>query len=191
MSRLLWTLEPQITENVEVLVHTDATKPLGQKSNEMWREASGEYVARIDDDDLVSGDYAWSIISNLVWGADYVGFTALYTIDGVYQDEYQHDWQHGSNKHGSMIRAVSPIMVIPKFVALKHSHGDERESDFDWSERVHSGYRPVRPVSINRVLYHYDCWPEYSLPNTPDGTDRVQRDVGQWPYDESKFKWME
>ena len=88
MSRLLCALEPQITQNVEVLVHRDATKPLGQKSDEMWREASGEYVARIDDDDLVSSDYAWAIISNLVGGADYVGFTALYTVNGEYVAYY-------------------------------------------------------------------------------------------------------
>lgn len=190
LSRLLWTLEPQLRGDVEVLVHADPMKPLGVKSNEMWREASGDYVARIDDDDLVSSDYVTQIMARLATGHDYVGFTALYTVDGQYVGEYEHDWEHGSNEHWSMVRAVSPIMVVPTSVALKYAHGNERESDFEWSDRVHNGYQPLKPASIKRVLYHYDSWPEHSLPNTPDGVKRKQRDVGTWPYTPSKFKMM-
>lgn len=190
LSRLLWTLEQQLNGNVEVLVHTNPTLPLGDKSNEMWAQADGEYVVRVDDDDLVSNDYMSRVTNELVMGADYVGYNALYTVNGRYSGVYPHDIERGTNDPGSDIRALSPMMVVPTKVARAHSHGNNTTSDFDWSQAVMRSWTPEHPVYIDRVLYHYDCWPAYSLPTTPDGVTRAQRDVGWWPYDRKQFRWV-
>lgn len=190
LSRLLWTLEQQLNNNIEVLVHTHPTLPLGDKSNQMWAEADGEFIMRVDDDDLVSSDYVFRVTNELVMGADYVSYNALYTLNGRFSGVYPHDIERGVNDPSSDIRALSPMMVIPTEVARTHPHGNNMTSDFDWSEAVMRSWKPDNPVYIDRVLYHYDCWPMHSLPNTPDGMMRPQRDVGQWPYNRERFRWI-
>lgn len=188
LSRLLWTLSAQLEPRVEVLVH-GGPAPLGDKSNEMWALARGRFVARCDDDDLVSADYVSSLLLALDAGADFVGFNVLYTVDGTFVGEYPHDYERGENHPGASVRSVSPMMVLPTEVARRHPHGNVRTSDFEWAGAVMRDWKPQQPVYIDRVLYHYDCRPDHSL--SPSGeVPLAQRDVGKWPYDPERFRWV-
>ena len=56
-------MKPQLTDEIEILVESDSGQmPTGTKRNRLLRRAIGEYVAFIDDDDLVSTDYAAKIL---------------------------------------------------------------------------------------------------------------------------------
>ena len=58
LQRLMNVLQPQINDSVELLVKTDnGEMPIGKKRNLLLEEASGAYIAFVDDDDLVSEDY--------------------------------------------------------------------------------------------------------------------------------------
>lgn len=190
LSRLLWTLESQLIEDVEVLIHADPGKSIGDKSNEMYAAASGDFVARIDDDDTVAQDYVVMLTDVLDLGADFIGFKVLHTIGGVYSAEYPHDYSRGVTDPGAAIRGISAQMVLPTAVAREVSFGNGYHDDFAWARAVTQTWKPSLPAYIDRALYHYDYWPAHSLPSVPDGLDRPQRDVGTWPYDEGKFRWI-
>lgn len=190
LSRLLWTLESQLVDGVEVLIHAAPDLPIGTKSNELYAAASGEFVARIDDDDLVAQDYVIMLADVLDLGADFVGFKILHTVNGVYDAEYPHDYTRGQTEPGAVIRGISAQMVLPTEVVRGVSFGNSYHDDFAWAQAVTKVFTPKMPAYIDRALYHYDYWPAHSLPTAPDGLNRPQRSVGAWPYDRRKFRWI-
>ena len=65
LAKLLDVLRPQITDdsNVEILIKSDdGTLTTGVKRNRLLKQAVGDYVAFVDDDDLVSNDYVSKIL---------------------------------------------------------------------------------------------------------------------------------
>lgn len=60
---LLSALKEQLTKDVEILVERDGGEiTIGAKRNILLRKAIGDYVAFVDDDDKVSGDYVAKIL---------------------------------------------------------------------------------------------------------------------------------
>lgn len=83
LDRLRSILDPQLNEDVELLIAKDNKEiSIGRKRQKLLERATGEYVVFIDDDDTISKDYVSSILKNL--GADAVGFLIDCYSDGVY-----------------------------------------------------------------------------------------------------------
>jgi glycosyltransferase involved in cell wall biosynthesis len=83
---LMQCLEPQLApgDGVEVLTQIDnGEESTGVKRNQLLRNASGDYVAFIDDDDLVADDYVYKILSAIESAPDVVGLTMIMTTDGA------------------------------------------------------------------------------------------------------------
>lgn len=193
LSRLLWTLQPQLTDEVEVLVHNTELTPVGTKTDELHTAATGQFAAQIGDDDLVSSDYVSSILRELNAGADFVGFSVLHTINGAYGAEYPHDPTRGRTVPGAKIRGMSTLMAIPTEVRRAHPFGNGYHDDFTWAAAIERDWKPQKPAYVDRALYHYDYWPAHSLPTVPEngGTNRPgQRFVDLWPFDREKFTWV-
>ena len=75
LERLRSVLNPQLTEDVEVIEQKDNKEiSIGKKRQELLEKATGEYVVFIDDDDMISEDYVKSIIKALESEPDCVGF---------------------------------------------------------------------------------------------------------------------
>lgn len=84
LKRILSVLEPQKTEDVEIIVEVDdGSKSIGLKRNSAMQAAKGEYVCFVDDDDLVSEDYVSKILEALESKPDCVGMHLLHFNDGV------------------------------------------------------------------------------------------------------------
>jgi glycosyltransferase involved in cell wall biosynthesis len=80
---LLKVLQPQITDEVELLINADnGKKSIGQKRNELLESAKGKYVAFVDDDDLVSENYVSLILDAVKNDCDVVGMHLLMTRRG-------------------------------------------------------------------------------------------------------------
>jgi len=78
LDRLMDKLNPQKTDEVEILVDQDnMVQPVWAKRNALVRRASGDYLAFIDDDDLVSDDYVSKILEAVKTSPDCCG------IEGV------------------------------------------------------------------------------------------------------------
>lgn len=83
LKRLLERLEPQLNDQVEVVVFwNNYERQLGQLRQELLEDAKGEYICFIDDDDLVSEDYVSSILPKLD-GVDYIGFMVDFYSNGA------------------------------------------------------------------------------------------------------------
>ena len=83
IGRLLSVLEPQMTDEVEILINSDnGQRWKGLKRNEMIDSARGKYIAFIDDDDLVSDDYIPLVLDAVKDDCDVVGMHLLMTRRG-------------------------------------------------------------------------------------------------------------
>ncbi|MBU3720736.1 MAG: glycosyltransferase family 2 protein [Burkholderiaceae bacterium] len=81
LRRLLGVLEPQLVPGVSYLTD-DGPGTIGAKRQRMLEMAAGDYVAFVDDDDMVSGDYVERVWRAVRAGKDCVGITMHVTIDG-------------------------------------------------------------------------------------------------------------
>lgn len=83
LARLLAVLEPQLTDDVELLIgEDDGELTIGEKRNDLILAAYGTYIAFIDDDDMVAPDYVARILRALESEPDAVGFRSIRTVDG-------------------------------------------------------------------------------------------------------------
>jgi glycosyltransferase involved in cell wall biosynthesis len=84
LDRLLQIIKPQITNEVEVLISLDdGSLSIGKKRNDLLERSKGEYIAFVDDDDLVSEDYVELILKALESKPDVVGIHLHHLTDGV------------------------------------------------------------------------------------------------------------
>lgn len=71
-----------------VQIHFDMAgrgeKTIGAKSNDLKRKADGQYIMRIDDDDMVAPHFLKLIIEGCRTGKDIITFDFNYFVDGNY-----------------------------------------------------------------------------------------------------------
>jgi hypothetical protein len=99
LDRLKSYLEPQLSDSIEVLYNIDGgEKSVGQKRNELLEEATGDYIAFVDDDDIISNDYVSKILKALKTEPDVIGIHLLHKEDGILRGltyhslKYDHWW---------------------------------------------------------------------------------------------------
>jgi hypothetical protein len=199
LSRLLWTLERQrrhweVEDQIEVIVHTSPDKGVGTKCNEMLAVARGRMSVSIDDDDLVASDYLMWLDSTLRESEiDFIGYRILYTLNGRYQYEIEHDALNGleGNRSGTSRRAVTLKCPVRTEIARQFPFSDSVGGDFAWCEAVLKSDLVKEAEYIDQALYYYDFWDRHTLgPNPETAAGVPARDVGMWPFEEGKFKWM-
>lgn len=163
----------------------------GPKIEHGYRAAAGEYVSVVDDDDEVAADYIERIATEAEWIyrtpeypalIDYIGFGIRWTSGGVYQGTC---WTSGGCKVWgqpcrSWQRCPVPKGVIRTELARKATNGAGYDHDRQWSAEASALVKTW--VDIDRVLYFYD---------DQSGKWGAGRDVGQWPFDESKVTRLE
>ena len=83
LAELVAVLRGQDCPELEVLVLMDnRRRHLGEKRNAMIRMARGKFIANVDDDDLVTGDYFAKLRDALREDVDVVGHDALCSLNG-------------------------------------------------------------------------------------------------------------
>jgi glycosyltransferase involved in cell wall biosynthesis len=163
LARLLAILEPQVKDrgDVEVIVRVDdGAVPIGAKRNALLDEAVGEYVAWIDDDDLVSDDYVASLLDALGSRPDCVGFRVRRFTDGKPHYDSIHSLRYTKYdvgvEDGQRVYYRSPNHLCPirRDLALQARFPEwDRGEDATYAVRV----RPLlkTEVFIDRHLYSY------------------------------------
>ncbi len=197
LSRLLFTLDRQLNEEVEVLIYKDnGEATYGQKVNKMVGMAKGDYITIFDDDDLIPEDYVSTILEKIKDDPDFIGYYILYLSDGKFQYLIEHN---GDNKewHGPNFtrRGFSPKCVVKKDIFSKFTFGDSYTSDQTFSHQIdHSGLIK-KHIFIPRCMYYYDFWSDYMLGASSHDESfqkhiHIQRDVGIYPFSKEKFIWI-
>lgn len=81
LKKLTDILNKQTNDNVEILANVDnRTKSVGMKRNELVKEAQGQYVCFIDDDDEIAPNYIPKIMDAIETSPDVVGIERAYHI---------------------------------------------------------------------------------------------------------------
>lgn len=187
LSRLLFQIS--LLPPCEVLV-ADGDEPMGDKLNAMFARATGVFVVAVDDDDLLSADYASHFGPTLAGsGLDFVGYDILWLENGRFAGIVTHSLD-GDPLWRSLDRGVSPKCPVRTEIARRHEFGNEYTADRHWSAAVHDDCE--HGAYIPAPLYVYDHWDQHMVGTSPDDPRyaRHQRDVGMWPFDQERITWM-
>lgn len=98
LQQLMGALQPQKRENVEFLVLSDSGQmSIGQKRNMLLNQSKGEYVAFVDDDDMVPPDYVERILAALAKGnPDCTSLTGRIVFSDGYSRPFIHSLRYES-----------------------------------------------------------------------------------------------
>lgn len=183
LSRLLWTIEQQLTDEVEVLVYTGDNIAMGDKLTSMFHMATGDYVVCVDDDDLLADNYVESVLPHLT--EDYLGYKILMLTNGKYSGVVRSTWD-GDPTWATQPQGIGPKWCVRRAIAVNHVFDNNYTADRAWSRAVAGEIKSGSYV--DKCLYIYDFYSNGTLGTEPGHQNRdTQRDVGLYPYTKSRF----
>ncbi len=132
LEKLLAVLKPQAKRSVRITID-DGPGTVGVKRQRMIEQATGDYVAFVDDDDMVAPDYVARILPCLKSKPDVVGITMHVTMDGEdYRPSpiFRHSLRFRENHHWQgQERTPHHLCPLRRDMALK-----SRFPDMMWGE---------------------------------------------------------
>ena len=157
LPKLLDRLLPQCTKDVQVLwLGDNKTMTVGEKRNKLLDLAMGEYVAFVDDDDMVSEDYIDVLLKGANTGADVFNFVVKCSVNGGEYLPVYYDARFSRNRNlpGKYERLPNHIMCIKRELALKAGFPHKSMSEDDeFAKRLH---KYIKTQSFTGdVLYYY------------------------------------
>lgn len=185
LERLMKVLEPQITDDVEIIVKSDnGEMAIGKKRNMLLDEANGQYVAFVDDDDLVSTDYVRKVLAAIVGNPDCCGLQGIITFQGQSPRTFIHSLKYKEwfEKNQVYYRCPNHLNPVKRELALQvkfpeSNHGEDR----DYSTRLFPLLK--NEYYISGVIYHY----LYEKGGPPNPTPRNRVDARMHPRINRKF----
>ena len=132
----------------------DPSYTLGENRDMLKRSSIGEYIAFIDDDDLVPDHYASEILPLL--DRDYVGFQVQSYIDGTpllnktYHSLRYESWYEDENGY---YRDISHINPMRRELSLLEPMEGGIGEDVRWADRMRGRVKTER--FIPKVMYNY------------------------------------
>lgn len=156
-------LDPSDSSQIEILTEIDNRElTIGKKRNKLLDKATGEYIAFIDDDDLVSSDYISLILNALETKPDVVGMHLLHFNDGILGGLTYHslDYSHWYEKKDEVIRLMRYYRNPNHLNPVKREHALEARfpeismgEDKIYSRDIHAYL--VSEVYIKEPIYYY------------------------------------
>lgn len=156
LGRLLKILKPQMADSVEILIEEDGGEmSTGEKRNILLKKAVGDYVAFVDDDDMVSINYVAKILWAVQTNPDCCSLKGLLIREKDYY-EFYHSIQHRKwyRKGDKFFRCPNHLNTVKREWALQAGFPDlYKGEDKDYSERL----RPLlkNQEKIKGILYYY------------------------------------
>ncbi len=156
LKRLLEELEKQQHKAVEILINIDDKKiTTGAKRNRLLKKAKGDYIAFIDDDDMVSVNYVVKILEALKTDPDCCSLEGL-----LFRPNQRYPFYHTIEctgwyqKDGKYYRTPNHLNTVKRELALQTGFLEiNRGEDVDYSTRL----RPLLETEsyIEGLLYYY------------------------------------
>lgn len=167
LDRLLQILNPQIEKykgEVEIVINTDnGEKSIGTKRNELLERSLGQYIAFVDDDDIVEPYYVEEVLGAIKSNPDVVGIHLLHKEDGVLKGltyhslKYDKWWQETNKDNPTLMNYyrnpnhLNPIKrEYATQIGFPHINIGE---DRDYSYRILPYLKSE--VYIDKPIYHY------------------------------------
>lgn len=165
LSRLKQRIWPQIATVAEILIDGDPDLTIGKKRNKLLRDAEGEYVCFIDDDDLVSENYVQLLMEGIEKGVDCCSLKGIITEDGKNPLIFEHSIRYNEYKTVAdsqpgevrYERFPNHLNCIKASIAKQFRFPEKNYSeDTEWATMIHkSGLLKVEHY-IPQVIYYYE-----------------------------------
>ena len=142
----------------EILIN-GSDKSIGRKRNELLSEASGDYVAFIDDDDTISPNYIPLVMEGIDKGVDCCSLTGIITDDGKNPRKFIHSDKYDSwfEKDNIYYRCVNHLNCIKTSLALQIGFPEKNNGeDHDYSLRLKKSGLIKTEHEIEPVIYYYE-----------------------------------
>jgi len=150
---------------VEILINDESGISIGTKRNKLLGDAKGDYIAFIDDDDLVSDDYFKNIFEGIEKGVDCCSLRGIITEDGQNPQIFEHsikyhiyrtitDSEPGEVRYERYPNHLNAIKasIAKQFTFPEKNHGE----DTDFATAIYqSGLIKTEHV-IPTVIYNYE-----------------------------------
>lgn len=157
LNRLMEVLKPQINDEVEVIIKSDSRQmSIGTKRNSLLNEAKGEYIAFIDDDDVVSADYVNKILSAIESKPDCCGIQGTITFQGRCPRTFIHSLEYANwfEKDNIYYRCPNHLNPVKRELALKVGFKEVNfGEDRDYSTRLFPLLKTE--IMISDSIYYY------------------------------------
>lgn len=155
---LLDLLERQIVRGQsEILTAVDnRQKPTGEKRNGLIAQAKGDYIAFVDDDDLVADNYVAKILEAVKTDPDCVGINGIITFDGADPRKFIHSLRYNSwfEKDEIYYRCPNHLNPVKRSIALQVPFpnivfGEDKAYSDGLQKLLHS------EVYVEEPIYYY------------------------------------
>ena len=173
-----------LEDEVEVLYLRDnGERPIGWKRNELMERARGEFVAFVDDDDRVSGDYV-RLVCNAIRchpDIDCIGISGVIAFRGNHPRQFIRSIRHADYRRlgGAYVGPPYHLNPIRRSIASRYRFENVSYSeDIDWSMRVARDGVLRNECFIESVLYYYDCRRVWAYQWLVDRTENVRHAFG-------------
>lgn len=173
LEQLVALLDAQLVPGVEVFIHPFAgtsMADLGAEREYMRRQATGDYIAFIDDDDLVAPDYVPQVMKALRKNPDQVGFEVaphmLYYLNGMprmrplprtFHTLKAEGWYETYEGMSKVVKAywrdISHICPMRRDLALQVPISGGFGEDARWAQAMRGKVKTE--TYIDRVMYYY------------------------------------
>ena len=163
-------LEPQLNDNVELVIVCDNREDtVGKKRNMALEQANGRYICFIDDDDTVSDTYVDDILNIVSCNdVDCCSLTGNIDLNEYPRGTFIHSLKYtewgekiisgeGMNSVIEYYRPPNHLNVVRRDIAKFVGFNDNMSvgEDRDYSIRLRNHL--TSEASINNVLYYYDA----------------------------------
>jgi len=159
-------LNPQKTSEIQLVVMTDRGEmSTGKKRNWLLNKAIGEYVAHIDDDDLISDDYIKLVMEGIEKNVDCCSLKGIITFDGLNRQVFEHSIKYKEyltnkrpNADGVLHeRFPNHLNTIKASIAKRFTFPDKNHSeDTEWAMKVFQSKLINTEHYIPSVIYYYE-----------------------------------
>jgi len=136
---------------------------IGYKRNRLLQEATGLYVAFIDDDDRVVSDYIELLLEGIDFGPDCCSLNGIITEDGKNPLRFQHSIRHNAYvtcpdaEEIRYLRYPNHLNCIRADIAKQFQFPETMHSeDTDWATQIHRSRLLKTEYDIPEVIYYYD-----------------------------------
>jgi glycosyltransferase involved in cell wall biosynthesis len=180
-------VQADVEDAVEIVTRCDNREhALGAKRNALMRDARGEFIAFVDDDDDVADQYVALICRALREHStiDCLGITGIVYFRGTHPHRfvYSRRYDHYFSRGGVYYRPPYILNPVRRAIARQFPFEEVNwNEDMDWALRLARARVLQREVMLDEILYHYYSRRHWMAQWAIDVTEPVRHPLGlQW-----------